>query len=111
VSDEICVITLVGKACLLNVLNDSKKSVISGVMALPKETTPPKGKRPQRAFFLDEWNEEVFDALPEGLQKLIRKSDEYRSIKAKGGNEESEVLLEELSGGAAENAQEEKIPF
>lgn len=69
---------ILGKPCLLNVIhNDNNKARVTGVMALPKGMTAPKPHNPLSAFWIDEWDQAAFDALPEGFRKIIMQSDEY----------------------------------
>jgi hypothetical protein len=38
----------------------------------------PPQVNPSQQFFIDEWSQATFDSLPEGFQKIIRESDEYK---------------------------------
>ena len=88
---------ILGKACMVTVTqNDKGKSKVSAVAGLPKGITVPAQINPSSAFWLDEWSDEVFEAIPKGIQDIIKKSDEYREMigeiqpksngKAKGGH-------------------------
>ena len=34
---------------------------------------------PPQSFFLDEWDDQVWQDIPDGIKDMIRKSDEYRA--------------------------------
>lgn len=77
---------ILGKPCMINVIHDEKgKARVTGAMALPKGTQAPTASNPTVAFWIDEWDQARFDALPEGFKKFIMKSDEYlaRTMPAK----------------------------
>ncbi len=65
-------------AMLSIVHNDKGKAKVSGVMKLPKGVTCPDAFNPVEAFWIDEWDQEKFDAMSPGFQKMIMDSDEYK---------------------------------
>jgi hypothetical protein len=80
---------VLGKPCMLNAVeNDKQKTIVASVSGLPKGITCPPAINALSAFWLDEWDEQKYSALPEGLQKLIAKSDEFKAMHApvKSGN-------------------------
>lgn len=80
---------ILGKPCMINVIRDEKdRSVAKAITPMPKGFVAPKGINPQVAFDIDEWNNDVFQSLPEGIQKLITQSDEFKaSMKQDGTNQ------------------------
>ena len=72
--------SILGKPCTVSVVhNDKGKAKVTGVGALPKGTTcPPLFNKPQ-TFWIDEYDDAVFMALPKGFQDLIAKSDEFKA--------------------------------
>lgn len=82
---------ILGKPCLVTVIhNDKGRAVIAGVTKLPTGFECPPQVNPSSAFWLDEFTEAKFQAIPEGLRKIIMQSDEYRAIKS--GHEERAPL-------------------
>ena len=74
---------LLGAKCMLNVVqNDKGKSVIGSVNPMPKEMDCPPQINKSFAFWLDEFDDNRFAELPEGLQKIIAASDEYKELMA-----------------------------
>lgn len=74
---------LLGKHCqvVISEREDSDKRVVSAVVSLGKGTEMPKTPHNPLVYFsLDEFDAEVFDALSEGIQKMIMKSPEYEAV-------------------------------
>lgn len=66
------------KGCLLNVVTNEKgRSVVGGIMPLPKGTKCPPRVNELLNFDLDAFDKDAFDLISEGLQKMIMKSPEY----------------------------------
>lgn len=81
---------------LVNVIhNDDGKARVKGVMALPKGTNCPPAHNKPSAFSIDEWNDEAFAALPEGFQKIIRESDEYKAAFTPPSQQPARVTTED----------------
>jgi len=69
---------LIGKTCMLSItLSDKGKAKVTGVMALPKGTQVPVQVNPSVYFSLDEFNLHVFEAISDGIKKMIVLSPEY----------------------------------
>jgi hypothetical protein len=73
---------ILGAPALITIVHESKdgktKAKIAGVAKLPKGfECPPKTVKPQ-AFWIEEWNSEIFDGLSDFFQDMIKKSDEYK---------------------------------
>jgi hypothetical protein len=96
---------VLGKPCLISIIHTDKgKAKVAGVMALPKGTPVPKPHNPLKSFWIAEWDQAAFDALPKFFQDKIRESDEYveRQIaKSKGGG----------GGGAHFADMQDDVPF
>ena len=94
---------ILGKACLLTVAhNDKGKARVLAVSGLAKGMTCPPQYNPSEVFWLDEWDQAKFDALPEGFQRIIKESDEY---KARVAGKQSP------SKATADDEFEDSIPF
>ena len=71
------------KTCMLSVLKSEKgNSYVASVSVVPKSLLQMEGAIPaqfnEEVFFsLEEYNQALFDSLPEGIQKIIMKSPEY----------------------------------
>ena len=58
--------------------SESGKTKVNGVMALPKGMSVPTQINPSVVFVIDEWDDDVFDSLTDGIKDIIKKSEEYR---------------------------------
>ena len=75
--------SILGAPCMLSVITNEKgKSKVGGVMKMPKGQEAPAPKNEPYAFWLDEFNRASFEALSEGIKKIIMKSPEYQTITA-----------------------------
>lgn len=73
--------SILGKPCLLTIVGgENGKTKVSGVSGLPRNTICPEQVNPSFTFWLDEWDQDKFDDLSDGLKKLIEKSEEYPEI-------------------------------
>lgn len=70
---------IIGVPCMLSIIPDGEKTKIAGVSAMPKGMTCPPAITEPSSFWIDEWSDEKFKELSEGMQKLIAKSDEYKA--------------------------------
>jgi hypothetical protein len=72
---------ILGKACMLQIMHEERNGKtyanIKAVASLPKGVRPPLAENPLLFFDLDEFDEEAFNALSEGLKGVIAKSPEY----------------------------------
>lgn len=89
---------LLGKPCQVIVAQrvDSQgreKHVVSGLAPIKAKDVPKSIHNPLVYFDLDNFDQEVFDAIPQGIQGIIAKSPEY--AKVVGGDFEVEVEAED----------------
>ncbi len=102
---------ILGKPCLISVgKTENGKTVVNAIMALPKSS----GQLPARQnkiqyLSLDpaEFDQELFDELPEGFQKLIEASPEFKTLRG---------TLDAAAGNAKGNGEsfndwDDDIPF
>lgn len=83
---------ILGKSCLINVIHNEKGKVeISGIMPLPKGITIGARTNELISFDMSADGEEVLQKLPEGIQKLIRQSEEYTG---KGQQEDAPLYID-----------------
>lgn len=70
---------ILDKCCLVSITpNDKGRARVTGVMALPKNTSVPNRANDLLYFSLDEFDPGVFEGLSEGYKKMIMASPEYR---------------------------------
>ena len=82
-------VNIIGKPCMLAlVANDTGKTKVSAVMALPKGMKVDPQISQSIVFDVSNWNDETFGSLSEGIQKMIKESDEYRQGAAMAVSEE-----------------------
>jgi len=73
---------ILDKTCLLGLTPNEKGKVrVTAVMALPKATQVPARTNAIVYFSLDEFDQEVFDSLSDGIKKMIVVSPEYQAAK------------------------------
>ena len=70
---------------------ESGREQVHSVIAVPKGMPIPKRHNPLQAFFIDEWDDAVFAQLPDGIQKIIKASDEYEALHAPDADEAEKV--------------------
>lgn len=70
---------ILGAPCLMTIIADGEKTRIASITALPKAMKCPAQVNPSDAFWIDEWSDEKFNALSDGMKKLIQKSVEYQT--------------------------------
>lgn len=68
--------------CLLQIVHKTNKqgqikASVNSIMKLPKAMIAPAIVNPLIDFSLDEYNQSIFDMIPEGIQKMIVVSPEY----------------------------------
>lgn len=72
---------ILGKPCMVTVtMNDKGKAIVNAVAGLPKGIQCPPQVNPSSSFWMDEWSDAGFAAIPEGIQKIIKESDEYKEM-------------------------------
>lgn len=78
---------ILGKPCMLTVIaNDKGKSKVSAVASMPRGLKAPEAVNKPSTFWIEEWDQAVFDAMPKGIKEIISKSDEYKArTKSNGG--------------------------
>lgn len=97
--------SILGKACLVSVVLSTKgKSKVQAVLALPKGTPAPKATNELQSFFLDEYDEAVWETIPKGIRGIIQKSEEYQAMNGGGAPHEEDEPPVPIS-------DEDDIPF
>lgn len=86
---------------------------ITVIASPPKMMTIPDAESEQFCFVIDEWNDDVFEKLPEWIQNKIKKSTEYQTKYAK---DEKVEFRDDTAGETGENGSgsvksADKIPF
>lgn len=84
-AEDFDITKLVGAPCMLNIIHHTADSgkvyeKISGITKLPKSMTAPKQFNPKRVLEFDNWNQEVFDKLPDFITDQIKTSLEYQGM-------------------------------
>lgn len=79
--------------CLLQIVHKTSKqghikAAVNSIMKLPKAMTAPAIVNDIIDFSLDEFNQSIFDMIPEGIQKMIVVSPEYMEATKKPEEEE-----------------------
>lgn len=78
---------LLGKFCMVNITHseDGKYANISGISPVPSalRTAQPEGVNPVNHFWLAEFDQSKYDALPKYYKEKIAESSEWRGQKAK----------------------------
>lgn len=76
---------ILGKPCMVTVQHTTNpagntKAKITAVTALPKGMQCPPAVNASWAFWIDEWDEQRYEQLPEGFKRLITASDEFKRL-------------------------------
>ena len=98
--------SILGKPCMVSIVEKDNKVIIGSIAAVPKGMSVPALTNPQQAFWIDAWDQAVFDSLSEKVQAMIKASAEYadRDRKSKHGD-----IDEDLHDDAGN--RDEDIPF
>ncbi len=95
---------LLDKPALVNIgRTESGKEKLISVIAIPKGMPIPKRSNPLQAFFIDEWDDVLYKELPDGIKKLIAKSEEFKAVKG--------IVPEDEESWPSDEPAEEKPPF
>jgi len=79
---------IIGKCCQLSIVHTDKgKAKVVGVSAMAKGMTCPAQFNDSVVFWIEPWNDNKFEALPEFYKDLIRRSEEYRELNNVGRGE------------------------
>lgn len=104
--------TILGKSCLLNVTHgvadNGKEYLKLQTSKLMKGMEAPKGFNPQRVLTFENWNEEMYQSLPDWIKLKIATTPEYKMLK----DEKFDVpvvQVEEINTGEVKNVND--IPF
>jgi hypothetical protein len=88
---------LLGVPALVTVIHTDKgKAKVNGVAKVVKGLSIPAQINDSKSFWLDDFDQEVFDTLSEGLQDLIRKSDEYKALKTPAAKGKADDLDDDI---------------
>lgn len=77
-------VNIVGAGCQIEVIHKEKKGggtgdLIETVRKLGADVKMPPLSRPKLVFFIADWQQQVFDSLPQWMKNLIIQSPEYKS--------------------------------
>lgn len=85
--EEFDIETLVGKTLLVTVAHKPRKdgkgnyAFLDNYTMLPKGMSCPDAVNEPQVLSYDNWNEDLFQALPDFIKEKIRSSEEYQNIK------------------------------
>jgi hypothetical protein len=77
--------TIIGVPCMIGIIEKVKadksvKHVVSSVSAVAKGMQVPAQITPSLFFSLDDYDPRAFEALGEGIQKMVKESTEYKAL-------------------------------
>jgi hypothetical protein len=91
---------VLGKPCMLTVIaNEKGKAKVSAVGAMPKGLKAPEPVNPVSSFWIEEWDQAAYDALPKGIKDIIEKSDEYKARTKGNGKSHFDDMKDDIPGG------------
>lgn len=74
---------VLGKPCLLTIVGaENGKTKVAGVSGLAKGMECPPQVNESFAFWLDDYDEDKFDSISDGIKKIIQKSEEWDYVHA-----------------------------
>ena len=104
---QFSVLEMLGSGCFLQVIVEEKDNGsynrITSVIGLPVGMAAPTSETALIAFDIDNWDDEVFNSLPEWIQERIKKSTQYQKLHAP-----TDPVDVDVSG---ENSQKEENPI
>lgn len=101
---------LLGAACMLTIIaNPNGRHVVQTAVRLPKNVVCKPQVNPSLSFWIEEWNEVVFQSLSPKIQDLITSSDEYKAMQSKGTGK-SVTEMPERMGTDEYSYPDEEIP-
>lgn len=95
--------TILGQPCILSIVHtDEGKAKIASIAKPMKGMSIPPAVNKVDSFWIEEWDDNKFAALPEGFKKLIVASDEYKENLAPPGPSHN---------ATAQGVDDDDIPF
>lgn len=102
---------ILGKPCMLTIVaNEKGKAKVASVSAMPRGMSAPEQVNPSSVFWIEEWDQAAFDAMPKGIREIIEKSDEYKA-RSKGNGKDHFAGMKDDLPWEEEQARLEKVPF
>lgn len=98
--EEFDVESLLGKDLLITIGSKPKKdgsgnyAFIDNVTRLPKGMTCDPAINPTQVLSYENWNQDLFDKLPDFLKEKIQGSDEYKAMKGQDSDPLADMLKE-----------------
>lgn len=100
---------VLGKPCMVTVIMSEKgKAKVAGIASMPKGITAPEPVNTPSAFWLDEFDQEAFDALSDGIKKIVEMSDEWKARTKGNGRGNVQDMPDDLPW---QDEQRDDIPF
>lgn len=91
--------SLLGKFCMVNITHseDGKYANISGISPVPNalRNAQPEGINPTKMFWLQNFEQADYDALPKYYKEKIAESSEWRASKAKADQKDTDPLTDD----------------
>lgn len=98
---------ILGAPCMLTVTHNEKgKAQIKAVSAIPAGTNIVPQINPTRYFDMEDFSK--WEEIPEGIRKMIKKSDEYRNLYGEG---EPTIATQPPLSGEVPFDDDDTIPF
>ena len=89
--------SILGAPAMVNVIhNDKGKARVSTVAKMPKGMQAAEPVNKPSAFWIDEWDQAVFDAMPKGIKAIIEQSDEFRARKNGNGKGKFDDMADDI---------------
>ena len=105
---------LLGKPCLIGVVHETnpkgqKFANISSILKLPKGMPIPERQNPIIGFYLDDFDQSIYDSFSDSLKATIAKSPEYQELK--GVNIHNPNIIDDNRFAPIGNDLSDEIPF
>lgn len=98
---------VLGAPCMVGITHtDRGKAKITSISAVVKGMVVPEHVHPLIGFSLDDYNQETFDQISEGIQKIIAKSPEYQALMNPSG-----FRTQATGSGGEPDFTDDDIPF
>lgn len=101
-----------GMVNVIHVQKDGKtKAYVSAVTKMPKGLSIGEPVNKPSSFWIEEWDQAAFDALPKGIRAIIEQSDEYKARKNGNGGGNFSDMEDDLPWDDNAPDNREQPPF
>lgn len=84
---------VLGKPCMVSIIaNEKGRAKISAIASMPKGMNAPQCVNKVSSFWIDQFDQAAYDAMPDGIKKIIAESDEYKVLRNGNGSHRTQTM-------------------